>query len=143
MARSSLFAQVFRYPVISSLLKYRRESLVLTGLAVVQVGLVYAHLPGWPCPFKAVSGIPCPTCGLSTASAQLLRGDFREAVNTHAFAPVLLAGMLIFVIVSLLPEAPRQRLVQCIQALEQRTGLAAWILCGLFFYWGLRLLHMI
>lgn len=31
------------------------------------------------CPFKALTGFPCPACGLTHATIYFLKGDFREA----------------------------------------------------------------
>ncbi len=54
------------------------------------------------CPLRAVTGIPCPSCGLTRALAHLERGHWAEAVRFHPFAPFVfllvlaLAIMLIF-----------------------------------------------
>ena len=60
--------------------------------------------PGAPvlCPLRAVTGVPCPSCGLTRALAHLERGHLAEAVRLHPFAPLVfllvlaLAGMLAF-----------------------------------------------
>lgn len=130
-------------PVISTFIQNRSESLVLGGVGLAQVGLMYAHLPGWPCPFKAAFGIPCPGCGLSTACAQLLRGQWRESLQTHAFAPFFLLGIAVVMVGCLLPEQTRLICIRKIQIFESRTGLTAWFLLALFLYWGLRLLKIV
>src|SRR5262245_6026704 len=91
-------------PALASLMKKRKESLLLSGVVALQFGLVTAGLPGWACPFKAAFGIPCPGCGLSTGVRLLLHGDWQAAITTHAFAPIFLFGLAVFVGVSLLPE---------------------------------------
>ena len=130
-------------PVISTFIQNRSESLVLGGVGLAQVGLMYAHLPGWPCPFKAAFGIPCPGCGLSTACAQLLRGQWRESLQTHAFAPFFLLGIALVMVGCLLPEQTRTVFIRKIQLFESRTGLTSWFLLALFLYWGLRLLKIV
>ncbi|MBE6376788.1 MAG: DUF2752 domain-containing protein [Lentisphaerae bacterium] len=44
------------------------------------------------CPVKAVTGLPCPGCGLTTAGMALLRGDWQAAYQANAmifaFPPV-------------------------------------------------------
>jgi hypothetical protein len=119
------------------------ESLVLTGVAALQVGLVWAHLPSWQCPFLAVFGIPCPGCGLSTASVQLFHGDFSAALRTHAFAPLLVLVMVLILLAGVLPARPRDALVEGVRRFERATGLSAILLAGLFIYWGLRLFHIV
>ena len=41
-------------------------------------------LPG--CPFRALSGLPCPTCGVSRAMLALARVDLGEALAHHPLA---------------------------------------------------------
>jgi hypothetical protein len=136
-------SQIWFAPVISTFVKQRTETLFLAGAGLVQVGLVYAHLPGWPCPFKAAFGIPCPGCGLSTACSLLLHGQWQESFKVHAFAPFFLAGLGLVIFGCLLPDKSRQWFVERLQSVERRTGLTAWFLVSLFLYWGLRLLHLI
>jgi hypothetical protein len=60
--------------------------------------------PGAPilCPLRAVTGIPCPSCGLTRALAHLEHGHLAEAVRSHPFSPLVfllvlaLAAMLAF-----------------------------------------------
>ncbi len=42
------------------------------------------------CPLKALSGVPCPFCGLTTGVAWLARLQWREAWNSNVLSPVLL-----------------------------------------------------
>ena len=43
------------------------------------------------CLFRAVTGVPCPGCGLTRAIARLARGDLAQAVTLHPLAPLLAA----------------------------------------------------
>ncbi len=58
------------------------------------------------CPLRAVTGIPCPSCGLTRALAHLEHGHWAEAVRFHPFAPLVfllvlaLALMLAFELVT-------------------------------------------
>jgi hypothetical protein len=135
--------RLFFSPVFGAVLKTRLEGLVICGAAALQLGLVWAHLPGWPCPFKAAFGIPCPGCGLTTACTHLLSGDWKGALTTHAFAPLAVLALATILVVSILPETSRRAVVQKIGAFESHTGFSAWMLAGLFLYWGLRLLHIV
>ena len=126
-------------PVLSTVLENRRESLVLVGAGVVHLGINLAGLPGWVCPIRSATGIPCPGCGLTTATTELMRGDVAGSLQTHAFAPIFLAVIMLLLAALILPAGPRQRLVSGLARLETRTGLTAWILLALFLYWGARL----
>jgi hypothetical protein len=37
-----------------------------------------------PCGFLAMTGLPCPTCGLTTAFAWLARGELTRSLSAHA-----------------------------------------------------------
>ena len=137
--RFSGISRAWFTPVLSTFVKQRTESLILGGAGLAQVGLVYAHLPGWPCPFKAAFGIPCPGCGLSTACSLLLHGEWQGSLRVHAFAPIFLAGLAVILVGCALPGSTRQAFVDKLQVVESRTGLTAWVLLSLFIYWGARL----
>jgi len=66
----------------------------VTGLLLLK-GL-HPGLPGFSCPLRALTGIPCPTCYLTRATAASLVGRFGDSVALHAFGPVLAAGLLIW-----------------------------------------------
>jgi hypothetical protein len=42
------------------------------------------------CPLRAVTGVPCPSCGITRALALLERGHLAAAVRLHPFAPLVL-----------------------------------------------------
>ena len=109
---------------------------------MLQIGLVATGLDGWQCPVKAALGIPCPGCGLSTAMVLLLRGEWRAALSTHAFAPVLLFGFVLMAVVTALPEPLHRKAVSRIAALERRTGIVTGVLLALVVYWCVRLLGL-
>jgi hypothetical protein len=50
------------------------------------------------CPLRAVTGIPCPSCGLTRALAHLERGHWAEAVRFHPFAPLVFLLVLALVL---------------------------------------------
>jgi hypothetical protein len=129
-------------PILAPLLLKRWEALLLVGAAALQVGLTYAGLPGWVCPIKAALGVPCPGCGLSTAVGLLLHGKWHAALSVHAFAPIFLSGFIMMAVVAVLPGRLHREAVRWIAVIERRTGVMAFLLLGLLFYWGLRLLWL-
>lgn len=51
-------------------------------------------LPGMPCPLRALTGIPCPTCFLTRATAAALTGNLAGSVQLHAFGPIAAAALV-------------------------------------------------
>ena len=69
-------------------------------LALIAVGGLLAwtrwplHLPT-TCPFKLVTGIPCPSCGLTHATCALAHGQFVQAERYNLAAiPLALLGLV-------------------------------------------------
>jgi hypothetical protein len=127
-------------PVLAPLLGERRVMALLLAASTLQVGLVAAGLPSWPCPIKTFLGIPCPGCGLSTAMVYLLQGKWENALHSHAFAPLFLLGFALAAVVSVLPGDAHRQAISGVAHFERRTGIAAFLLLGLVAYWVLRLL---
>jgi hypothetical protein len=123
---------------VTSLLRSRPTAAFLAGIAGVHLALVAFGLPGWPCPLLSGLGIPCPGCGLSRAVIELLRGDWRDAMELHAFSPVFLAAIVLILGMSLLPERHRLPLIETVERVERRTGVSALLLVGLLLYWVFR-----
>ena len=127
-------------PFFAPMLQNRRITLILLCAATLQTVLISAGLRGWQCPIHSTLGIPCPGCGLSTAVALLIRGDWQSAIHTHAFAPVFLFAFLLMGIVSILPENLHRKAVFQIAVIEKHTAFSPYILFGIIIYWIFRLL---
>lgn len=50
-----------------------------------------------PCTFKVMSGLPCPSCGMTTSFALLVRGDVWNSLKANAVG-TLLAGFCLLLI---------------------------------------------
>lgn len=117
-------------PVLASVIQDRRITLVLVGVAALQLCLAAIGFPGWQCPVKSLLGMPCPGCGLSTAMVLLIQGELRVAMTVHAFAPVFLLGFIIIAAVGILPERLHREIVRRIASLEQGTGFTTLLIWG-------------
>jgi hypothetical protein len=63
------------------------------------------------CPLRAVTGIPCPSCGLTRALAHLEHGHLAEALKFHPFSPLVLVAALALIVLLLLELATHKRLI--------------------------------
>lgn len=59
------------------------------------------------CPLRTFTGIPCPLCGMTTASVALVRGDLGAAVAANPFILALAAFTLAMAVIALLRLAGR------------------------------------
>lgn len=84
--------------------------------AVLALGAVRLHRPPTLCPLRAVTGIPCPVCGTTTAGVRLGRGDLLGALAAN---PVTLVAAALLILAPLLAGRVR---------LPHRT--APWLLTG-------------
>jgi hypothetical protein len=81
------------------------EQLGLLGLGAAAAAFVCSPLSratglGLPCPLRTLTGIPCPTCGMTTAATRLAAGDLHAALLANPFVLVL-AGLTVFMAVLL------------------------------------------
>ncbi len=100
------------------------------GLVFLVVALVVAggiglfhldHLPGTFCAFKAVTGIPCMTCGTTRAFGRLFALDLRGALLMNPLAALFALGLVPWGLADL-ALVPRGRAL----VLELSPGRPAW-----------------
>src|ERR1700678_2969966 len=76
------------------------ENITMFAAGAAAVGAVYpmimAHTGGQgiPCPLRTLTGVPCPFCGLTTATVALTHGQWGTAAATSPLA-YLAAGLVL------------------------------------------------
>lgn len=96
-----------RFPDVSPAVP-RRDTVWLAGGAVAAVTAAAVLPPsavlGGPtvCPFRIVTGLPCPACGLTRSWVLTAHGDLAGAFTQHWLGPASLAltvlGLVLFVV---------------------------------------------
>ena len=61
----------------------------------------YYSLPGISCPFRAITGIPCPSCYLTRSTCMALQGDLENSFKMHFFGPFVALFFIIWSIRSI------------------------------------------
>ena len=64
----------------------------LAGGAMLAAGLTLPTLPGHPslhCPLRALTGLPCPLCGLSTSVEETVRLHLGDALAVNPLGVLL------------------------------------------------------
>jgi Protein of unknown function (DUF2752) len=132
-------AKIFR-PLFSSILRDRRLGSFICGAAVLQLILAFLNFPSWPCPIFHTLGIPCPGCGMTRATLFLVRGEWKEALTLHAFAPVLLIAFAVIGFCAVAPRHHTERIAARMEIIESHTGITILLFSGLILYWLARML---
>ena len=72
------------------------------GAAMLGAGLLLPVLPGHPsfvCPLRAVTGVPCPLCGLSTSVEETVHLHLGDALAANPLGVLLvLVALALFVL---------------------------------------------
>jgi len=63
-------------------------------LVLIGIFIFIMYITDIGCPIKFLTGISCPSCGISRSYMSLLRGDIGKAFYYHAFFPVIIPGVL-------------------------------------------------
>ena len=127
---------------LASFLRDRRVALILTAVAAAQLGATLCGLEGWSCPLKSLTGVPCPGCGLTRGAVALLRGEWRESVAAHAFAPLLVLVLAVVAVSALLPARRREAFADMVERAERGVRLSVVLPTALLLYWSIRLLFL-
>jgi hypothetical protein len=62
------------------------------------------------CPFRLMTGIPCPSCGLTRSWVFFMHGDLAQSLHYHVFgwATLFVAVLFVLGIHKLIPDIARQ-----------------------------------
>ena len=98
----------------------------LAGLVVARL-LTVKHAGRVPelCVFRRVTGMPCPSCGLTRATIAAAHGDFGSSVRLHPLGPVALLAMALLPLARVAGFTPVERYLRASSTPEGRGALLA------------------
>jgi Protein of unknown function (DUF2752) len=92
-----------------------------------------------PCPFRLITGLACPLCGMTRGLTFFLHGHWQQALGFHLFSPIVAALLTGWLVWDALAFARNQE--------PKSFRVPAWLLWGglfsLVFYAALRWLDII
>lgn len=98
---------------------------MLLGTAIY--GLVaWWGLPLIVCPWKSLTGLPCPGCGMTRSTFALVQGRYRESLESNALTWVILLLGLIVAVGVTIPSRYRLAWVRAFARWEQRSRWGLW-----------------
>ena len=98
---------------------------VLIGLGLFVALLLPENAGPVICPFRAMTGLPCPTCGLIRSAGLILRGHVGQALAVNPFDTVFMTIVApVAVAIALLNRFGRVAVRVSLSSLEKRV---AWI----------------
>jgi hypothetical protein len=114
---------------------------ILGAVAVAGCAFVAANDPSQTrllvCPFKEMTGLPCPGCGATRAAYQLMHGNVANAIGFNAVAVFIVFPLMLGAYIAwALPKFGGPTLIQ-----PRMPNWLAWsLLVVLLFWWTVRLL---
>jgi hypothetical protein len=120
------------------------RQLVLHPLTLVLAFVVSAAagrigVPIGFCAMRAITGLPCPGCGITASLAALLRGDVRRAIEANVAGPFVAAFFLAqigLLLTAFYRAAPEESVLRAVRLGNQ------WLLAVLLVGWISRIAAM-
>ena len=98
------------------------------------------ELPGFVlCPFRALTGLPCPGCGMTRAFCAIGHGDFAGALGFNPLAPLVFAAALLVWAHALATLLKLDTVSAAIERLRPTTRATRVMLAVTLAWWAVRL----
>lgn len=131
------FREAGRAPLAQS--KDWRARCVLLGLTIVFVVAALwdagDELGVTLCPLRALTGSPCPGCGMTRAFCALMHGELWRAVKLNPFSPLLFLAALFAWARAAAAVFRVERLRSILDRIPRPTPSAIWAMLALVMIW--------
>ena len=115
---------------------FSRTTQILSAVMIVVSLLMEPDGVGFSiCWIKHLTGLDCPSCGLTRSLASLAHGDLKQSIEYHPFGVLIYIGILIQSL-CLLSNRMHDLICRLILMHERKFDGVMWILLVLYFlYW--------
>ena len=79
----------------------KRKYFLPSGLVSYLYFKNHYSLPGISCPFRQITGVPCPSCFLTRSVCHAFQGDLENSFKMHIFGPFVALFLIIWSIKSI------------------------------------------
>ncbi|WP_435894624.1 DUF2752 domain-containing protein [Oceaniferula spumae] len=120
--------------LLSLLLEDRKLGWAMLGGGLGYLILSLTGLNFYICPVRALTGLKCPGCGLTSGSKALLAGNWHEAIQHHWFTPVFVVFWIAVGIGLIAPPPAREKFLGWVRTSERITRWPAVLGIALIIY---------
>lgn len=110
------------------------EVLAAGGVVALAAACLFSpeHMEDGPviCPFRQLTGLPCPGCGLTRSWVYLVHGWWRESFLAHPFGPLAVALVVVLAVVTVRARVRRTAAPSLDRIAKHPAGIAvavAWL----------------
>lgn len=106
------------------------------GVGMVVGGALMTALPATNvilCPLRAITGVPCPFCGMTTGTLALARGDMVGSIAANPAAIVLVVAVLL----AFVPVSARRALAAIGATVPRPPPWLVWVMLAPLWLWQL------
>jgi hypothetical protein len=91
------------------------------------------------CPFRALTGLPCPGCGMTRAFCALGHGELRRAIHFNALSPLLYLSFMVAWIGAAATVFKLHRVEAAVMRLRPNMAAGMTLLALVLVWWVVRL----
>lgn len=91
------------------------------------------------CPFRAITGLLCPGCGMTRAFCALGHGEFRKALSFNAVSPLLFLSFIVVWVGAAATLLKLDRVSRAVNRLRPSANASMLILALVVGWWVVRL----
>lgn len=122
----------------------KRVRLAILGCCCTPIIGAYFYNQGYRvpflgCPIRHLTGIPCPTCGMTRSFMAIASGDWSQAIEQHLFGPIVFGVFLVAIGQSAIELLTGRHLAVFSSQIVKNRKFQRWLLVLYFSYYALRL----